>query len=918
MGRPGAVYGRAVSGTRERDGEQPTGAGPQAAAPAAEGEALTLPVAWLDLQRAVGNRALQRALSAAAGSGVIQRQNHPPGMTSGQGASAVAPGPQASIPSPEQTAGRARIDAALKEFTQGNFKDIQETDWPLARPEEKIRLLEKATDPSWVLVETGDELAIEACWRSFDGGFQAAVESHPIIWERSVDRGADPSAFPRRRGSSRRSRGSRSTSAKQNLDRNEDAIVTEMKGWGLTPPKHLLSDPSKGGDAKAPPAGPLPQEVIKRLEEQNKLARIVWRHERNLKELQKRRVGKNAEPFDPGRPPGEDWEFAGKTTYAWVKEAWDRASAEISLILNAYPALYAAHGRDELEKFAFPEPDKMHKGGEFSFVGSESLAETQKQLERSLEGVKKTRETLSSEDDAYLDLTPVHRAIYGGRALSASGEKFTRALMQPIVFDERQMKQDIEAAERFGIDAALFILVVAGTIGTLGGAAIAVGIAGARALGAQGRADDLAAAHGAAVSDDATLVTKAAVTAAEAEAQAAKIDLLMTAVMEVQGLAIHALTPGAKAAAGAATDPKSVEQKLAQAAAAEEGGEAGSLRQKLRARTGEPGEAAAPRSVVDPNATVPIAGGRMKSWEGVPHHQRPTELAKVANQTLVANGVPPVDIVISPGKGCKFDFKTWTIQVPERYFADAISHSEFLDMYASAMHEAEHAMDIYNVARLKAPEHGSAGSLAEALGMGGPRAREAAERAFKNPMAANDPLRGRAGQIHESMYGANKGPRNTLLKDLDAAKERVRPRGHRVHGQDRRPEQAPGGGDPGPEGAGRLRGGDRRRSPRQGARATTRQVTRSTARSPRSSGPLRPRTGVASGPAPGSASGRSTGRRSGSTTGAAASRRRRRSGPGSRATSAPQSGLDEYDIQIAVSQEKVTKARSDLAQALLQ
>src|SRR5262249_22808876 len=139
------------------------------------------------------------------------------------------------------------------------------------------------------------------------------------------------------------------------------------------------------------------------------------------------------------------------------------------------------------------------------------------------------------------------------------------------------------------------------------------------------------------------------------------------------------------------------------------------------------------------------------------------------NVTVESRGVPRVDMVIGK-RGTQFDFKTWTIEVPERYFTDSISHTEFLDMYATAMHEAEHAVDWFNMARLKAPDHPNAASLANALDFRGPLAVGAARRAFANPMAANDPLRARALAIYESVYGGRSIERGAIYTELDAAK----------------------------------------------------------------------------------------------------------------------------------------------------
>ena len=92
--------------------------------------------------------------------------------------------------------------------------------------------------------------------------------------------------------------------------------------------------------------------------------------------------------------------------------------------------------------------------------------------------------------------------------------------------DEREVKDDVAAAAKFAIDAAILVAMVAGVVRHDGwGSVERIGVAAAGALGARDKADRLGAARGAAVSGDTELVTKAAVTAAEAEAEQKVIEL---------------------------------------------------------------------------------------------------------------------------------------------------------------------------------------------------------------------------------------------------------------------------------------------------------------------------------------------------------------------------------------------------------
>ena len=154
-------------------------------------------------------------------------------------------------------------------------------------------------------------------------------------------------------------------------------------------------------------------------------------------------------------------------------------------------------------------------------------------LTNTLRNIAGVRDRVSEKSADPLDFTPVHRALWGKQVAAPSGEDWSRSVILPILNDERQVSDDVANAARFAIEAALFVALTAGVIGTMGGAAIAVGVAGAGALKAQDKADKLAAARGTAIDSDTELVTKEAVTAAAAEAEQAKIDFAITTITSV-------------------------------------------------------------------------------------------------------------------------------------------------------------------------------------------------------------------------------------------------------------------------------------------------------------------------------------------------------------------------------------------------
>jgi hypothetical protein len=467
------------------------------------------------------------------------------------------------------------------------------------------------------------------------------------------------------------------------------------------------------------------------------------------------KVGKGAEPFNPNIKPVEDWSLIpGKTTWEMVNEPWERTTAEIGLILNAWPVLYAAHGQDELDKLAFAETDEQH-------LGLEGLVETQKQLERTLEAIKTTRTKMSEDDDGYLDLVPVHRAIWAGKALSPAGNTFSRSVMLPILNDKKEVNDDIAAAANFGIDLALFVAVLAGTIGTMGGAAIAIGIAGARAAHAEQKSSEMGAAYGAALKDEGALVTKDAVTAAAANAEAAKLDVLFTVCMEAQGIAMHHLAnPAATEGLG---------KRFQSASSAGEEGGLGDLRSKAR------GMQAADEAGLAGSKTRlggPEASGDIQKWGSVPREERPKQLEPLVNATLQSRGVRQVRV--REGKlGNRFDHTSWTIELDSRFFSKEITQSEFDDMVKAMWHEADHAEVWYGMARAKAPEFKTPQELAEAMNLKTPQAIEAAIEAHAKPMALTDPQRAEMLQHWENVYGKGKATRNKAFDELDAAEKQL-------------------------------------------------------------------------------------------------------------------------------------------------
>jgi hypothetical protein len=698
----------------------------------------------------------------------VQRDEQTGGTSTSQGTSAPGTAPNASTPTTAQTEARKLIDKALQDFSQSAFKDI--TDWSIASDGEKLKLIDKATDLGLGWVGPGDESALERCWASFGAGFEAAVEGNAHLWNRSVKRGVNPEAIPQVKGKYAQFKQEVLTTATDNLYKNEEKVVAEMAQFGIIPSPKFLSPKAASKlmtAATAPPlGGPSPTE---RLKEQAQLAKVVQNHKQHLEELKKCHVGLDHRQFDPGNPTESHQDmvlYEGMTSWQWVKSTWDNVTAEIALIFNAWPALYAADAQGSLGSFANQSYDKVSDAGgglPADPLGANGqvqagLGDVQKSLSKVLENIQSVRDKLEGGDADALDFAPVHSALFRG---GAGSRKWSKAIYSPIMSDEREVKDTAAAAAKFAIDAALFVAMIAGVVGTMGGAAIAVGVAAAGALKADTRASELAAAHGAAAGQDTELVSKEAVTAAEMEASSKKIDLAIVTLTS-------ALTIGVEAAAANAAKsptPGGATAKATGGAAAEESAEgAAGLRSRLNQRQSAP---KAPEAT--PPAATAATAGAMKSWEGVAVDLRPRFVADVVNKRLASDGVPAIDITPVTGKSGAFDGAGWIVQLPKAWFIkDQISEAEFFNMIDMAYHEARHARQWYNVARMKAAEGRffTPNQLASHLKI----RRDIVQKAWSEPLLSADPLHTQTQKIYESVWGANQTQRNQIYAELKASK----------------------------------------------------------------------------------------------------------------------------------------------------
>ncbi|HEX7277923.1 MAG TPA: hypothetical protein VF244_11155, partial [Acidimicrobiales bacterium] len=687
------------------------------------------------------------------------------GMSSASGASVPGSAPNASPgPSGAQVEANKAADELIKNFSQGGFRDLRNQWGDITDVKKKLQLIDMATDLGLFWVGPDDETSLENCWQSFGDGFVAAVKLEPILWNRSIYRGVDPENIHQTKGLSERFKKDVLATAEANLNTNEDRVVKEFQTFGLEPPWQLVrpSQPDRNKLASGPApsiGGPSPVDL---LAEQARLARTVIKYELMLNVLRARKVGLAL--FNPlGRPPADKdvTIVEGLTMWDVGNDQWARISTEIALILNAWPVLYSAHATGSLQSFADQVYDKPDPSKPFDPKAKEQREAGLEAVRGRLTGVLAAIKKVRDDGMDPLDLVPVQRALYEGRATPASGQQAVREVMIGILDDERKTR-DFEAAMlKLGVDAVIMAAMIAASVGTLGGAAVVigavaaaapVGVAGVGAARADEKSDNLKAAYGASVSDATTLVTKEAVTAAAEEAEQAKVELAQAVIMSVLdlGMVAHGHVLELK-------DQQKARELLGQ----------------INARKGGP---AVPgddlRAKLRPPATGGGPGGidtsPMKPW-GLSPELRALALEGPVNTRLKGDGIPELRRIVPNPKvknGARFVAKDWTMEIDPNFLkGDAISQNDFDHLVLDVYHEGRHGYQTFHMARWRQMKLAAGENLGEKFTF------EIHPDVAKQvtPMKPGDPLESLAAKWHESMYGAKSLERNAIYKNMDNA-----------------------------------------------------------------------------------------------------------------------------------------------------
>ncbi|HEX4520082.1 MAG TPA: hypothetical protein VH063_10935, partial [Gaiellaceae bacterium] len=152
------------------------------------------------------------------------------------------------------------------------------------------------------------------------------------------------------------------------------------------------------------------------------------------------------------------------------------------------------------------------------------------------------------------------------------------------------------------------------------------------------------------------------------------------------------------------------------------------------------------------------------TWRDLAIPNRLDSLTAIANRPLAARGIPNVDVVMvkgAAGTGGHFDFTTWKIAIdPEYIKADTLPPELVTYLSGLERHEGDHAIQWWEMARLRAAEGDDAATIAAKMKLDPDVAVQAVEVVKRDgpPSAAE---RARAQEVWESVYGEHADDRKS-------------------------------------------------------------------------------------------------------------------------------------------------------------
>lgn len=448
----------------------------------------------------------------------------------------LAEGPADRAPAVPSASARTAIERALKTRDTSTIEAIG--DFDAATEAERIELISMLVRQAWVGPGSREEHPLTAIWSSFGASLGAVAGAHLALWDRCRERGAALEDIAPVRAITEQFKRETLRLARANLDQSAQRVNAEMDRYGLSE-NHDIKTP----DMQLPDIVQDP-ERRRQLEETKMLAVTLTRIQSQQEGLRKKPVGKGGEPFDPARPPLEDFAVGGVSTWQLVKQSWDEGNVIVARILYSNPALYSAmqHGKIGLLSIVAGDPAKHPE---------RMLNDIRTHLMATAGDIALARSNLGGRCD-YRTLKPVHAVL---RASAPWNEPFYDWVIRHDVsgYEDREFWTDL------GIGWATAVVLVAAGFATFGGAPfLALSAAGLGASAVQALLKDeqyrtFAVAYGAQASADSGLVFKGQVDAAEAAALAAKFELGANAVAMIVSAGLHAVALSAPTAIGRGT-----------------------------------------------------------------------------------------------------------------------------------------------------------------------------------------------------------------------------------------------------------------------------------------------------------------------------------------------------------------------------
>lgn len=472
----------------------------------------------LALQRVAGNRAVQRLLGGRA-----------PEIL------AVSRVPNLSVlqrepPTPTNIAANQGTPEIQEAITGGTLAGVSKIkDFSGATDQQKVRLIQivlkeqrSSQEAAWT--------TLQRLWSGFGPRLPQVVEGVAAAeWEQSMD-----SAYVLMKGVPEvRNRTDDFTKdirqfASKNLFDNREYVQKELAKVG------------SASEAKDVPTAEQQKEIRRGMQSLAYQAWVLKANQNKMKQLEVgwsgSGLGAKAVKFDPNTPPAYIG-LLSKPQARWedLKKEWNDAQGKLTELAGKYPELYEALAQDDagdaLLNYSRLLPDAFYSRS------SELLKSLALRID-------KAQKIIDDQEINYLDLTEVHKALYGGMYASKGRNwtgGFDQRVAKRLVGKHATDKKETAAL----LNMATFTALVLASFATGGMAlaltGVAVAIPAAQAAAASNQASKLETVSKATPLSGTGLVTQIQVDMASAEATAKMVEAVMNAILLGAPLAADAI-----------------------------------------------------------------------------------------------------------------------------------------------------------------------------------------------------------------------------------------------------------------------------------------------------------------------------------------------------------------------------------------